>query len=431
MCRSLRRAGFTVVLSGLILVLMPLYAAANQLDEPSVAASSALVVDAMTGEVLYALDAESPRAMASLTKLFTAFVALETTPLNRRMTVAPADLVGEASMGLEAGESMTFETLLHGMLLPSGNDAASTIARELGEGSQDRFMQRANQRLREIGLQHTNLVNPHGLDADGHYSSAHDIAALVLYALHHEPQFAATLATQSYSGDGHTVFSTNRFFGVYPGFVGGKTGVTDDAGYCLMQIAERDGRVVVAVLLGSTSVDWYDDAAALLDYGFATLAVPGRSMGSEVITPVDGTQQSALAIDRSGFAITEFANGAIVTAPAVDLSRTWSPWFWFAATGVLVPALLVLVVQCERFLTLLAYGAPRRTPRMTGRSVVPVVQLGPRASAWETRSLDAGGGTYRSPAVLTPSASGFARTSSPDQATRRGAPVTAPAWGGD
>ncbi|MEX1159038.1 MAG: hypothetical protein WEC79_08940, partial [Thermomicrobiales bacterium] len=279
-----RRAAVVAVACACLLAAAPAGGAAQAIQEPDVVASQAIVVDATTADILFDKGAGDPVAMASLTKLFTAFVAIETTPLDRRLSVSEYDLVGEASMGISAGESLTFETLLHGMLLPSGNDAATTIARNLGAQPGDtdsqatqRFIDRANTRLATLGLHNTHLENPHGLDTDGHYSTARDIAALTLYALDHEPTFAATLQTAQYQAEGHAITNTNRLLGEYDGLIGGKTGVTDNAGYCLMQIAEIDGRRVIVVLLGSTPDAWYADAEALLDYGIAATAVPGTA----------------------------------------------------------------------------------------------------------------------------------------------------------
>ncbi|MDQ3549773.1 MAG: serine hydrolase, partial [Chloroflexota bacterium] len=199
---SYRRAASLAAVICCLLAITPVGGYAKDFEQPDVVATRAIVVDASTGDILLDKGAGEPVAMASLTKLFTAFVAIETASLDRQMTVSDYDLVGEASMGISTGEVLTFGTLLHGMLLPSGNDAATSIARNLGAQTGDsesqasqRFIDRANARLSTLGLHNTHLVNPHGLDADGHYSTARDIAALTLYALDHEPTFGATLQT--------------------------------------------------------------------------------------------------------------------------------------------------------------------------------------------------------------------------------------------
>ncbi len=215
-----RRATVLAAVAVCLFAVLPTAGSAQTIDQPNVVASHAIVVDASTGDILLDIGAGEPVAMASLTKLFTAFVAIETTSLDRQMNVTDSDLVGEASMGVSAGEILSFQTLLHGMLLPSGNDAATAIARNLGAQAGDsddqatqRFIARANTRLATLGLHNTHLVNPHGLDADGHYSTARDIAALTLFALDHEPAFAATLQTAEYESEGHAITNTNRLLG--------------------------------------------------------------------------------------------------------------------------------------------------------------------------------------------------------------------------
>lgn len=333
-------------------------------DEPSIVAESAIVVDAETGEVLLDHNASEARAMASLTKLITALVALEMVSLDTKMVVEQGDLVGEASMGLAAGETVRFETLLHGLMLPSGNDAASTVARVAGGGSQADFIARANQRITELGLHHTHLANPHGLDAEGHYSSARDIAAVTMYALQHQPAITSAIHTPSYAGDGFTLYNTNRLLNTYPGIIGGKTGVTDAAGYCLMQVAEIDGRTVLVVLMGSTWESWYADAERLLDYGFEALATPGRVSSGDAITfPSTAPQVIAETTSHTFRAISVAqvsADARVVTVPQIAALSGWSPWFWVGAVVVLVPSLSYIALQIQKLLTLIAYGPPRR-----------------------------------------------------------------------
>ena len=360
-----RRAAVLAAVISCLLAITPTTGFAQPIEPPDVVARRAIVVDAATGDILLDKGANEPVAMASLTKLFTAFVAIETTPLDRQMTVSDSDLVGEASMGLSAGETLSFQTLLHGMLLPSGNDAAMAIARNLGgqpgdSGSQatQRFIDRANTRLATLGLRSTRLVNPHGLDAEGHYSSARDIAALTLYALDHEPAFGATLQTPVYDAEGHAITNTNRLLGVYDGLIGGKTGVTDNAGYSLMQVAERNGQRIITVLLGSTPDAWYDDAEALLDYGFAATAVPGAATRYGQIsfaTAPAVTAPAARAVD--GLAVTDAGLGsALVSQTAIAGTPRRSPWLWIITAAVLAPASLLMLSQLQR-------GMGRRTSR--------------------------------------------------------------------
>jgi D-alanyl-D-alanine carboxypeptidase len=351
-----RQAAVLAAVAACLFAVAPL-ATAQEITEPDVVAARAIVVDAHTGDILYDKRANDPAPMASLTKLFTAFVAIETTPLDRPMTVNDSDLVGEASMGLSAGESIVFETLLHGMLLPSGNDAAHAIARNLGAQPGDtdvqatqRFIDRANARVATLGLHGTRLANPHGLDEDDHFSTARDIAGLTIYALEHEPAFAATISADVYEGDGHAITNTNRLLGAYDGLIGGKTGVTDNAGYCLMQVAERDGRRIVAVLLGSNSDAWYADAEALLDYGFAATAVPGAATryGQISFGPAPLQVPNAQPAGASDLAVVRTGQSALVAKSDVANAPRRSPWLWIVTSVVLVPASLVALFQVQR-----------------------------------------------------------------------------------
>jgi hypothetical protein len=206
-------------------------------------------------------------------------------------------------------------------------------------------------------------MNPHGLDADGHYSTARDIAAVTMYALDNEPTFAATIHTAEYEAEGHLITNTNRLLGDYDGLIGGKTGVTDNAGYCLMQVAERDGRRIITVLLGSTPDAWYDDAEALLDYGFAVTAVPGSTPNYGQIT--FGTAP-AIAAPASqpvmGLAVTSAGEGtAFVSQTAIiDVPRR-SPWFWIVTAVVVAPLSLIILTQLQRTLRRRSIRHVRRT----------------------------------------------------------------------
>lgn len=363
---------------------------------PDVAAQSAIVVDATTGEVLFSKDAHLRLPPASLTKLFTALVALESAPLGRQMSVAPDDLVGEASMGLMAGENLSLDTLLYGLLLPSGNDAASTIARNLGDGSVDSFVSRMNERVAELGLADTALINPHGLDAQLHYSSARDLAAVTMFMLQTQPDFARISGALERSAEGHTLYQTNDLHVTYPGIVAGKTGVTDEAGYCLMEVAERDGRRVIAVLLGSTSDAWYGDAQRLLDYGFAALATPGRLPATDVISigSVENVaadvpaavQQNAAQTPNvvSSLQVIPIGKGtSLVSEPTIASSAKRSPWLWLTFPLILVAGTLGVLAHLNRVSTRRPRHARRLAPHESGAA---------RASGrvvWDTAPLQA------------------------------------------
>lgn len=326
----------TITILSLASVATP--AAAQQPDGADVVAPHAIVIDAQSGAVLFERAADEPVPPASLTKIFTAVTAAEITAPDQQMIVSDGDLVGEASMGLVSGETDSFDTLLHGMLLSSGNDAAMTIARNLSatggrleSATTEPFVAYANARIAELGATGTHLVNPHGLDADGHVSTARDLATITRYGLASLPSFREALGATSYTGSGHSLYSTNQLASSYPGLIGGKTGITDKAGYCLIEVAQQGGRTVIAVLLGSTAVSWYADARSLLDIGFATLAA---------VPAAPAAQSQPATSNVPGLAVTDAGAERVVTSAAVASRKTHAPGVWVVMALVAIPCLL-------------------------------------------------------------------------------------------
>lgn len=268
-----------------------------------------IVIDADTGEVFASLDPNKRVPIASLTKVFTTIEAIEEAPLDTVIRTKQSDLFGADSttMGFGPGEDLTLEDLIYGMLLPSGNDAAHAVARGLGhqDGDSDaeavnRFMARVNQRIQDLGLQDTNLVNPHGLSTRNHYSSAQDLAVFTMYAIQY-PAFLDAIETAGYTAsDGLTVTNTNKMLNTYPSIVGGKTGYDDEAGWCLIEVARRDGSTMIAVTLnGIAPDDWYDDNRVLLDYAFAQKAERTQSEGGITGQVLSFKDPDAAAIARA------------------------------------------------------------------------------------------------------------------------------------
>lgn len=345
------RACFVVAMLSCWLII-PVAGAQAAIGEPQLVAASAIALDGETGRVLYAKAADVPRAPASLTKLATALTAVDLAPLDTVLHVQPQDLVGEASMGLRPGDELTLETALYGLLLASGNDAAMVIARNLSalpgespEASVERFVRQMNLVAQRLGMQRTTFRNPHGLDEEGHVSTARDLATLTRAVLQ-RPELRRILQTPSYSNGPYVVETTNRLVGQYPGLIGGKTGITDAAGYSLIEAAERDGHTVIVVILGSTREAWYNDAVQLLDYAFDQLASGG--IGNE---PVN---ERTLGVARTATAERADAmepRALMVHVPTSD-SRSTQLWIWpasaltaAAVTGVLLMSLPVLAAM--------------------------------------------------------------------------------------
>lgn len=255
---------------------------------PEVGARVAIVVEFPSGRILYEKSSHERMPPASLTKILTAIMALEYGNLDDTIEVTADDMVGESSMGLQVGERQTLRDLLYGLMLPSGNDAAMVIARSLGSkvvatpgdprGPIERFSEMMNVRARQLGLGDSHFVNPHGLDGDGHYSTAYDLASMTWYALH-IPMFLEVVKQVSYEAPGRVLLNTNEMLTRYPGADGVKTGWTDGCGLCLVTTAERNGKRLISVVLDAPN--WYGDSGAILDYGFAKLAAQPDDASAE------------------------------------------------------------------------------------------------------------------------------------------------------
>ena len=245
-------------------------------------AQAAYLVDLDARQVLWQRDPETPRAPASLTKLVTAMVAVDDAgSLDRQVEVPKeATQVVPSVMGLTAGERVTVRELLYGLLLDSGNDAAEALAS--GIVPRDRFIRQMNQKAKSVGLTASHFVTPSGLDAPGHGMSAHDLAHTAAYLDTYYPQLAEIAATKDVAlraTDTHKAFyphNMNRLLGSYPGATGLKTGLTDNAGGCMLATASRSGRHLIAVVLNAT-LHSTEDATVLLDYGFSVH--PKRAFG--------------------------------------------------------------------------------------------------------------------------------------------------------
>jgi D-alanyl-D-alanine carboxypeptidase len=237
---------------------------------PTISAWKIAVMDGDTGELLYGQNPHDRVAIASTTKVATTLVALRrSTNLEQVFDVsvsgsALAAMDGSSIMGLEPGERVTLETLLYGMMLPSGNDAAEQVALSLG-GTRERYLGWMNDLATSLNMQDTHFASPSGMDTPGHFSSAYDMAVLSRAAMQDE-RFRTMAAAIHYHGDGYSLTTINRLLGVYPGADGVKVGFTDDAGKTMIASATRDGhRVFVSVM---HSVDLPSDTTAMLNWAW-------------------------------------------------------------------------------------------------------------------------------------------------------------------
>ena len=273
-----------------------LQAPAPSNQPPSVAAASAVLADLDTGRVLWGKEAEERRPIASITKIMTAFIVIQRSDPSDVVTVspdaaAPARSAGISELGLVPGERISVQDLLYALLQQSANDAAVALAEHVS-GSVDGFVADMNAEARRLHLGETRFASPNGLD-DAGYSSARDLAVLTRAAFE-SPLFATIVATKVHripapSGPPRMIQNRNVLLWLYPGAVGVKTGFTTPAGFCVVAAATRDGVRLTAVVLGEPG-EPFSDAAAILDYGFASfeqreVVAHGQGFGS---VPIGG-----------------------------------------------------------------------------------------------------------------------------------------------
>ena len=242
----------------------------------AVTAPAAVLMEASTGQVLFEKGAHDRRACASITKVMTlllTFEALEAgeLSLDQELTAsAHAASMGGSDIWLEEGERMTVDDLLKATVIMSANDAAVVLA-EAVSGSEEAFVARMNERAGELGMEDTVFKNCNGLDEEGHLTSAYDVAVMSRALLAHEKIRDYTLTWMDSVRNGETqLVNTNKLIRSYQGITGLKTGTTGQAGSCISATAQREGMELIAVVLGAESTDLrFQDAKALLDYGFA------------------------------------------------------------------------------------------------------------------------------------------------------------------
>lgn len=273
---------------------------------PSVSAASAVLIDGDDGKVLWSKDPHARRAIASTTKIVTALVTLEHAELSDVVTASPtAEAVGAddplvTELELVAGEQLTVEELLYGLMLPSANDAAVALAEHIG-GSEAGFARLMNETARNLGADDSHFVTPNGFDRPDAYSTAADLAVLAMAAFENET-FIRIVGTRRYEISGpngpRQLVNRNQLLNTVPGATGVKTGNTRNAGPSLVSSATRGSESRIAVVLGSNDV--FAESAALLEYGFAgfrrhVVASDGQAWAQ--LTYGDGTTVDLVALE--------------------------------------------------------------------------------------------------------------------------------------
>ena len=289
------REGTSSLQSGSVLI--PAGDASLPVALTGVSARSAVLMEAESGEVIFGQNENARLPMASTTKIMTALVALESLPVNTAVRITPESVgVEGSSIYLCEGETLTLEQLLYALMLESANDAATAIAMAVA-GSVEAFAEKMNARAASLGLTDTHFVNPHGLDAEEHYTTAYELALVTREALKN-PLFRKITATERKTiplrgEEGvRLLLNHNKLLSSYEGCIGGKTGYTKKTGRCLVSAAERGGVTLIAVTLSAPD-DWRDHTA-MLDYGFGTYeTIPLCDTGffSAPLWLISGTQE--------------------------------------------------------------------------------------------------------------------------------------------
>ena len=269
-----------------------------QLDIPC---RNAILISIDTGDILYEKEPDAEVPMASITKIMTLLLTLEAVEAGK---ISMTDIVpisehafnmGGSQIWLEPGEQFTLDELIKAICVCSANDAAVAVAEFVG-GSEPVFAEMMNARAAELGMTHTRFVNACGLDAEGHYSSARDVAAMSLALLRHPKILEYSGIWMDTLRGGETqLTNTNKMLKSYAGITGLKTGTTNGAGVCISASAVRDGMGLLAVVLGSpSSKERFESATAMLDYGFATFeagAFPQITGRADTLRVTGGVEQ--------------------------------------------------------------------------------------------------------------------------------------------
>ena len=293
-------------------------------EAAAVSARKAIVMDAATGRVLYEREAESRSLIASTTKIMTALIVCERCNVLDRMRI-PEEAVGieGSSMYLQTGEILTIQDLLYGMMLRSGNDAATALAIYCG-GTVEGFAELMNDKARELGLDGTHFANPHGLDAPNHYSTAKDLAVLAAYAMEN-PIFAMTVGTKTVKAGSRYLANHNKLLWRLEGANGVKTGYTRAAGRILVSGANRQGRQLICVTIDAQD-DW-NDHIQLLEQGFSRFQIVELICARQVLGQVEvlgGTEDQVFLEAAENF-VYPIAEGENVTVALPDAGFVYAP----------------------------------------------------------------------------------------------------------
>lgn len=289
---KLKKIAAAVLAVALVAAAVPMRTYA--LDEKTdIKAPAAVLMEASTGEVLYQKAPHDKRPCASITKVMTLLLVMEALDAGKIhltdmvSTSAHASSMGGSDIWLKEGETMSVNDMIKATVVASANDAAVALAEHIA-GSDDAFVGMMNAKAKALGMKDTTFKNCNGLDAEGHVTSAYDVAVMSRALIQHKKIFEYTSIWMDTLRGGKTqIVNTNKLLKNYKGITGLKTGTTSSAGSCISATAERDGLSLIAVALGAGSTnDRFSTATTLLNYGFAGWAMTSLSKPSGELAPV-------------------------------------------------------------------------------------------------------------------------------------------------
>ena len=260
-------------------------------------AKSAILVESTTGKIIFEKNKDEKRSPASMTKIMTLLLTMESIDsgnlsFSDKVNVSKnASGMGGTQIFIEEGSSVDVLTLVKGISIASANDAAVAIAEKIG-GTEDVFVNMMNDKARSLGCKNTNFMNPHGLDEEGHYTTAYDLSLIARELLKHEDILEFTSTYEDYidvGGENHWLVNTNKLVRFYEGIDGLKTGYTDKAKYCLTATMKRNDMRLLSIVMGEDTKDnRNNDTISMMEYGYSQYGISkihnkGDKLGSIVI----------------------------------------------------------------------------------------------------------------------------------------------------
>ena len=364
----------------LVVLLCALLALGSSAQALEVSAPSALLMEKETGTVLFAKDEHAKLEPASVTKVMTLLLTMEAIDAGQLhyddvvTASAHACSMGGSQIWLKENEQMTVSDMLKAVCVVSANDCAVALA-ETVAGSEEAFVERMNQRAAELGMADTHFCNATGLPAEGHVTSAYDIALMSRELIRNHPDIRqyTTIWMDSLRDGASSLVNTNRLIRFYQGATGLKTGSTDSALYCLSGTAERDGMELIAVIMkDATSAQRFEDAKTLLSYGFSTYSLE-HVTPQEALPPVTvrlGTQATVQPVLEEGSALLLEKSKAGTLEQSVSLAEAVE-----APVAKGTPLGTLTITSGEETVAELALVAGEEIPRITfGQMLLRVLQ---------------------------------------------------------